>query len=198
MIQAVATVMIILLLLVLIWVFLSYYNKYEAVDTVTYSSGNINVSTPSIPNDDYVLENGEKYNYDNLIESIIQTTSGEKSSFISQKDIQDSNINMSGDKSGDFSGEMLNVSGESAYIVDSNFSENNNIQSSSNSQEIPSNNSDGNLVISSELETSSQEKQQVLSEIDEALKGLLEAVGKVEVVDEDRLNASLNSEVEQP
>ncbi len=51
-------------------------------------------------------------------------------------------------------------------------------------------------IIKSDNETSNQEKQQVLTEIDDALQGLLEAVGKVPTVDEDKLNQSLeNGEV---
>ena len=51
-------------------------------------------------------------------------------------------------------------------------------------------------VISSNTETSNQEKQQVLNELDSALQGLLEAVGKVPTVDEQKLDASLESEVQ--
>ena len=51
-------------------------------------------------------------------------------------------------------------------------------------------------VISSHTETSNQEKQEILNEIDDALKGLLDAVGKVKTVDESKLDASLESEVE--
>ena len=66
--------------------------------------------------------------------------------------------------------------------------------------EIPSDNipDSENIIISSELQTSNQQKQEILTEIDKALQGLLEAVGKVEVVDEERLNATLNSEVDEP
>ena len=42
------------------------------------------------------------------------------------------------------------------------------------------------------------EQESLNTEIDTALKGLLEAVGKVEIVDEDKLNASLDSEVDKP
>ena len=51
-------------------------------------------------------------------------------------------------------------------------------------------------VISSTTETSNQEKQEVLNELDKALQGLLEVVGKVPTVDETKLNASLESEVQ--
>ena len=51
-------------------------------------------------------------------------------------------------------------------------------------------------IISSSTETSNQEKQEVLNELDSALQGLLEAVGKVPTVDEQKLDASLGSEVQ--
>ncbi len=58
---------------------------------------------------------------------------------------------------------------------------------------------DNNIVdsfIISDNETSNQDKQQVLTEIDDALQGLLEAVGKVPTVDEEKLNKTLeNGEV---
>ncbi len=46
-------------------------------------------------------------------------------------------------------------------------------------------------IISSSTDTSNEEKRQVLNELDTALQGLLEAVGNVPTVDEDKLNASL-------
>ena len=53
-------------------------------------------------------------------------------------------------------------------------------------------------IIISTTEASNQEKQQILDELDDALQGLLEAVGKVPTVDEDRLNASLQESEVQP
>lgn len=46
-------------------------------------------------------------------------------------------------------------------------------------------------VISSNVDTSNEEKRQVLNELDTALQGLLEAVGKVPTVNEEKLDASL-------
>ena len=46
-------------------------------------------------------------------------------------------------------------------------------------------------VIVSDVETSNEEKRQVLNELDSTLQGLLEAVGKVPTVDEEKLDASL-------
>ena len=55
------------------------------------------------------------------------------------------------------------------------------------------NNNPVESIISSDTETSNQDKQQVLSEIDSALQGLLEAVGNVPIVDEEKLNKTLES-----
>jgi cell division protein FtsN len=63
-------------------------------------------------------------------------------------------------------------------------------------KEPPKPSSNDNAIISSRTETSNQEKQEILNEIDDALKGLLDAVGKVKTVDETKLDASLESEVE--
>ncbi len=61
--------------------------------------------------------------------------------------------------------------------------------------EIPNENDNDRIIqepiISSSIETSNEEKRQVLNELDSALQGLLEAVGNVPTVDEDKLNASL-------
>lgn len=188
-IQAVATIMIILLLVALIWIFLSYYRKNDTIDTISYPGENSNVSTPGIPNTEYISNNTEKHDYDNLIESI-QNMSGEKE------------INK-GNEETLISGELqptIETSGDDRESIKDNvitgkINQNpNTIPEESNNQSNPSN----QLVISSTSETSNEEKQEVLTEIDEALKGLLEAVGKVQIVDEKRLDASLNSEVEIP
>ena len=88
-----------------------------------------------------------------------------------------------------------NISGESNSL-ENETSGNNVINVPDTIIEIPSEGKD--IVISSELQTSNQEKQEILSEIDEALQGLLEVVGKVEIVDEERLDATLDSEVDKP
>lgn len=184
-IQAVASVMIILLLVALIWIFLSYYGQNDVIDTISYSSGNSDVSTPGIPNTEYISNSEEKYDYDNLIESI-QNMSGEKET-TNNEEIKEPVI----------SGEQLpgiKSSGDNEEILE-NIVQNPRPQiKDSENQREPNNQG----IISSTSETSNEEKQEVLTEIDEALKGLLEAVGKVEIVDEKRLDASLNSEVEIP
>jgi len=187
-IQAIATVMMVLLLMILICIFLSYYKEYDTVDTVSFLSGDTNVSTPGIPNNNYILGNEEKYNYDNLIASI-QKRSGEE--LISKNSGQDGEkeISASVEISGNIdSGEEIIKSGDGKTENDGEK------VVSAGEQREPGN----QLVIISDPETSNEEKQEVLTEIDEALKGLLEAVGKVEVVDETRLDATLNSEVEIP
>lgn len=182
-IQTVATVMIILLLVILIWIFLSYYKQNDIIDTISYPSGNSNVSTPGIPNTEYISNNEEKHDYDNLIESI-QNMSGEKE--ISKENVE---VLISGEQQ-----TTIEISGDNNEISE-NMEQNLNIKLEETKKQS---NSTNQLVISSTSETSNEEKQEVLTEIDEALKGLLEAVGKVQIVDEKRLDASLNSEVEIP
>lgn len=182
-IQAIASVMIILLLVALIWIFLSYYRQNDVIDAVSYSSGNSNVSTPGIPNNEYISNKEEKYDYDNLIESI-QNMSGEKESITNKEEYLISGEQLSEIKS----------SGDNEQTLE-NIVQNPKPQIEEQVNQCEPNNQG---LISSTSETSNEEKQEVLTEIDEALKGLLEAVGKVEIVDEKRLDASLNSEVEIP
>lgn len=151
-IQPIATIMIVLLLVVLVWIFLGYYKGYENVETMQgVSSGDIYVSNSNSQGN----ENKER---ENIVSSIISTPSGD------------------------------------------NQAENNNGQNTMPNVTIylPEDSQKPTEIISSNTETSSQEKQEVLSEIDEALKDLLEAVGKVEIVDEARLDATLEQGVESP
>lgn len=180
MLQAITTVMIILLLVILIWIFISYYKDADTINTIASLSGNTSVSTPGIPNKDYMSEGKKQYDYDNLIESI-QSMSGEGSKK------NETSIKNENELSGESNSE------ENIYESGNKMIENIDDQIE-NQDERP----DNQLVIVSDPETSNEEKQEVLTEIDEALKGLLEAVGKVEIVDETRLDASLNSEVEIP
>ena len=57
---------------------------------------------------------------------------------------------------------------------------------------------DNNSVISSNVDTSNEEKRQVLNELDSALKGLLDVVSKVPTVDEEKLDASLKESEVSP
>lgn len=162
-IQTIATVMIVLLLAALIWVFLSYFEEDNVIDTITFSSGDESVSTPGIPNENYIIPN--------------QVTEGENH----QEEYTSGNEMKSGDETSENSGDTRSeIPNDTTDLPEGK-------------REI-----DTQILISSSPETSNEEKQEVLNEIDKALKGLLEAVGKVEVVDETRLDATLNSEVEVP
>lgn len=196
MLQAIASVMIILLLAILIGIFLSYYNGHPTEETITFLSGDKNVSTTKIPNDTYLSDSGEKYNYDNLITSIYQKDSGDNVSSSNEKSGEENENQNQETKSGD-SRENAGNFGEVGSGDSSLLSGDGKNETDENSQSSV-NPSSENLVISSNAETSNQEKQEVLGEIDAALKGLLEAVSKVEVVDERRLDAILNSGVGAP
>ena len=163
-IQPIATIMIVLLLVVLVWIFLGYYKGYENVETMQgVSSGDIYVSNSNSQGN----ENKER---ENIVSSIISTPSGDN--------------------------QAENNNGQNS---NSNSSENNGQNTIPNvTIYLPEDSQKPTEIISSNTETSSQEKQEVLSEIDEALKDLLEAVGKVEIVDEARLDATLEQGVESP
>ena len=120
--------------------------------------------------------------YNNLIESI-KKTSGNQYESNSLK-----NESQTGKQ------EEISNTGKDEHIISGD--EQNNVPS--DTVRLPKDKNEGQIIISSSSETSNEEKQEVLTEIDEALKGLLEAVGKVEIVDETRLDASLKSEVEVP
>lgn len=189
-IKAVATAMIIILIIVLIWIFLSYYRKDNIIGTMGNYSGDSNVSALEIPSGNYI-EGENIINKEGLVESIIDNQpikpidSGDKTINKNDevKEVENGVESSSGNTTVESSGD--NESGEKMpnTVI-----------------EIPSDNipDSENIIISSELQTSNQQKQEILTEIDKALQGLLEAVGKVEVVDEERLNATLNSEVDEP
>lgn len=190
-IKTAASVMIIILIFLLVWIFISYYKNNTAIDTIIFSSGDKNVSTLRPPSGEYISNDKQEGNSINngLIESIIKNAS-DSTSNIKDSKIENQLQNGSGEKvSGENISEETNsskneVSGKDVIDVPDTIIE------------IPSEGKD--IVISSELQTSNQEKQEILSEIDEALQGLLEVVGKVEIVDEDRLDATLDSEVDKP
>lgn len=184
-IKTAATIMIIILIFALIWIFTSYYKNNSTIDTIVFSSGNRNVSTLKMPSGEYISnENKENSSInDGLIESI--------------KNISDNTPNIKESQpSKDSTNESLeNISG-GENLLENEISGDSNISTPDIIIEIPNESKD--IVISSELQTSNQEKQEILSEIDAALQGLLEVVGKVEIVDEDRLEATLDSEVDKP
>lgn len=203
-IKSMATAMIIILVLILIWIFWVYSRSNDIIDAIIFTSGDSSVSTLNLPSGDYIY-NGENNNIpssnESLIESIIKdSNTPEKvdesipnTSLSDNEKIHDSNI----------SGEDIeNKSGDNQ-----NNNENSNPQTNNSGDSIPDtiieipeklNEGAEQLVITSETQTSNQEKQEILTEIDKALQGLLEAVSKVETVDETKLDATLNSEVDKP
>ena len=170
-VKGVASAMIVILIVLLIWIFIEYYRNSAFIDTIVFLNGDIDASSLNIPSGEYISEENDIEN--GLIESII-----------GEKDVVAANKNVSGDEF-DNSGNIENITSitenDSPDII----------------IEIPPKENE-QIMISSDPKTSNQEKQEILSEIDEALQGLLEAVGKVETVDETRLDASLDSEVGNP
>lgn len=201
-IKAIATAMIIILIAVLIWVFLSYFKENEIIDSIssTFRSGDFSVSTLDIPSGNSVNEKNDNYTVNNgLIESIINnspeyTESGSKEIYSNSEDKVISDDIGNDIKSGD-----ENVSGE----INNNIQNNNTPAENKSGEKLPNaiieipEDEANQILITSDSQTSNQQKQEILTEIDKALQGLLEAVGKVEVVDEERLNATLNSEVDE-
>ena len=179
-IKAIATSMIVILIVALVGIFLSYYKDNEATDTFIFESGNSNVSTLNIPSGEYInnVKRIDISNNEGLIESIIKDSTESNLEDIKNQESNDNNSQNPENINNNNSGDTIPYT-----IID-----------------IPDNSkADSNqFVISSNSQTSNQEKQEVLDEIDKALQGLLEAVGKVEIVDETRLEATLNSEVDKP
>lgn len=184
-VKAVASFMIVILIIALVYILISYYEKNEIINT--------NVSTLMIPSGEYMINEKHTGN-ESLIESIIKGSSGNSNNESSK----DNNLYKSGDTLNEetpyTSGE--NMGNEQSY--ESNQTQHNSGDNIPNVivEVTEPKDSSNQLVITSDSETSNQEKQQILTEIDEALKGLLEAVGKVETVDEERLNTTLDSEVD--
>ena len=162
-IKTVATLMIVVLIVTLIWIFLSYYSGDGVIDVFGNGDRNSNISISNIPSGDYMVsDDTKKGDEESLIDSIMKTTG----------------IEAHEEKSGDRTPEVIETPPE---------------KNDNNVREEPN-----QFVISSDPQTSNKEKKEVLDEIDKALHGLLEAVGKVEIVDEARLDSTLDSEVDKP
>ena len=200
-IKAIATAMIIILIATLIWIFVSYYKENDSVGALStdFSSGNTNVSTLEISSgNDIGLQDKEFQDNKGLIESIINN--GEVKQ---EPNIVDKNEPNSGDsiKNEDINKQPYENENSNSGSSES-ISQNNNSGDDNSGEnipdtivEIPGEEENNQILITSDSQTSNQQKQEILTEIDKALQGLLEAVGKVEVVDEERLDATLNSEV---
>lgn len=200
-IKAIATAMIIILIATLIWIFVSYYKENDSVGTLStdFPSGNTNVSTLEISSgNDIGLQDKEFQDNKGLIESIINNGEAKQ-----EPNIVDKNEPNSGDsiKNEDINKQPYEKENSNSGSGESNSQNNNSGDDNSGDNipntivEIPGEEEPNQILITSDSQTSNQQKQEILTEIDKALQGLLEAVGKVEVVDEERLDATLNSEV---
>lgn len=175
--KAITTIMIVILLITLIWVFLAYY-RGNTLPVFLSGDSNSDVSALNIPNNNTSTSGNE-----GIIDSIIKDNLQEI----------DNKPNKSGDT---ISGDSGDVSGD---VIDNNQTDNSSGETIPNTIiDIPTEQNPEDVVISSNTETSDVDKQKVLSEIDDALQKLLETVGKVQTVDESKLDASLNSEVIAP
>ena len=168
-VRAIASIMIVLLAILLIVIFISYNNReYRYV-----RPSNMHVSG----------------------DSRVQKKSGDVVKKIDE-------VVESGDEEAELSGEaesdIIVESGEDYSGDENTGKEEYNEEATTKPEKRPGrkNPSENTPIIVSRTETSNQEKQEVLNEIDDALKDLLDAVGKVKTVDESKLDASLGSEVE--
>ncbi len=166
-VRTIASVMIVLLALLLIVIFINYNNREYNRPHIMHGSGDIKIQRTSGEANDLAK------NEDESGEDIILELSGD----------YDIELIESGEDSGElFSGEIVDEVSKPEKKPAKN--------------KPPKQSSNESSIIVSRTETSNQEKQEVLNEIDDALKGLLEAVGNVKTVDETKLDASLGSEVE--
>lgn len=177
-VKGVASAMIVILIVLLLWIFFAYYRNSAFIDTGAFPDEGLDASTLNIPSGEYISE--EKNIGNGLVESII----GEKENISSSEHISGEVKNNSGDIENEPQENIVDNTPDTIIEIPSKDNE----EKTSNEQ----------ILISSDLQTSNQEKQEILSEIDEALQGLLEAVGKVNTVDETRLDATLDSEVGKP
>ncbi len=196
--------MIIALMIALLYVFITYYQGITTVDVFSKKSGdefpfsndspigNMEHGNLKTSGDKPIIEyyvSGDKTIIDN------PPSSGDKTIIDNPPSSGDKTIidnpSLSGDKT---TNDNSHSSGETIP------KDNNPLEGNSGESNIPEeeNQPPKQIVMSSNPETSSQEKQEILSQIDEALQGLLATVSKVETVDETKLDATLNSGVNVP
>ena len=178
-IMTITTIMIIVLILVLVFIYLTYIKK-EPVDISTknnISGDSIELIEPA--NTPVNLPSVSSGDIDTDIPKITPTIEP-TAVLITDKPIRTTN-SPAPTQIVEIVETHVELEANSGDEIDNQVSEGTNIVGS---------------VISSNNETSNQDKQQVLSEIDDALQGLLEAVGKVPTVNEEKLNMTLeNGEV---
>lgn len=195
-IKFVTSIMIVVLIMTLIGIFLSYYKNNENINTIVYPSGDLVVSHPNTSGD--YFSSGSK-DHQGLIESIIQKSGDNQKNDNHENNNQEPSNQEPNDQEPNGQEPNNSKTENPGNVNDKTQTSEDNMPSTV--IEIPNeedNEVDGQLLISSDPETSNQQKQEILTEIDTALQGLLEAVSKVETVDENRLNATLNSEVVKP
>ncbi len=200
-IMKITTIMIILLVIALIFIFMHYLSFRD--DVVVKKP----VTTPIKTN------SGEIKNLERSGESKVETIESGETSLIPsnpEDNNSESKVEDKGSKDNKDNNDKIQKEDEAPKnnkTSDENKNENKNENNNSkgnedNSTQMPNtiiDVTDNNMqepVITSDINTSNQEKQQVLNELDDALKGLLEVVGKVPTVDENKLDASLESEVQ--
>lgn len=147
--QTITSVLIIVLLFLLVWVFVSYYTSPVEVEVNQPENVNNNIPTPIVQNP--VVNDNETVN-ENKIDNVKE--------------------------------DEINITDENTSSV---------IQVT---EKIDNNKNEGSVIISSDPNISNAEKQQVLTEIDEALSELLVVVDSVTTVDETRLGIDEEVEVQ--
>lgn len=147
--QTITSVLIIVLLFLLVWVFVSYYTSPVEVEVNQPENVNNSIPTPIVQNP--VVNDNETVN-ENKIDNVKE--------------------------------DEINITDENASSV---------IQVT---EKIDNNKNEGSVIISSDPNISNAEKQQVLTEIDEALSELLVVVDSVTTVDETRLGIDEEVEVQ--
>ena len=147
--QTITSVLIIVLLFLLVWVFVSYYTSPVEVEVNQSENVNNSIPTPIVQNP--VVNDNETVN-DNKIDNVKE--------------------------------DEINMTDENTSSV---------IQVT---EKIDNNKNEGSVIISSDPNISNAEKQQVLTEIDEALSELLVVVDSVTTVDETRLGIDEEVEVQ--
>lgn len=151
--QTVTSVLIIILLFLLVWIFVSYYTEPSPNTVIPVINDNNNVQPPIDKEIIDVNKQDDKLNSDAQIQ---------------QDDIPDINIE---------------IDNPTTTIVEK-VEENINKEGTS-------------VIISSDPNISNSDKQQVLTQIDEALSELLVVVDSVTIVDETRLGIDEEVEVQQ-
>ncbi len=165
----IVNLLIIILIIILVIVMMNYYMDTSVIPTIIYKSGDV----------DYSIGNNE------VIDKIItiDKNSGETSIITPSGDT--SIITPSGDTS------IVTPSGDASIVIPSGDVNNNKTETNIKDTDISTKPEDGNLdspvIITSENDISSKEKQEILSELDKTLMELLEVVDRVQIVDETRL-----------